>query len=189
MTSEDRVKRRRRRRGIVGLTFFLVAFGLSWFFESQATTTVLVIRHADRAVSEGRNPGLSPAGQQRALELVRVLDHLDVVSGPDVIFATQYRRTQETADPLAKALQLPVQLVDADDIVALAEKILLEYKGKVVLVIGHSDSVPELIREFQGSKKLAPIAANEYDNLYVLSIPWFGKVKTLQLKYGAPYVP
>ncbi len=188
MGSEERAKRRRRRRGIAGLTFFLVAFGLSWFFESQATTTVLVIRHADRAVNGDPNPGLSPAGHHRAQELVRVLDHLDVVAGPDAIFATQYRRTQETADPLAKALQLPVQIVEANDIVGLAERILLEYKGKVVLVVGHSDSVPELIREFHGSKKLAPIAEHEYDNLYVLSIPWFGKVKTLQLKYGVPYI-
>ena len=189
MASEERRARRRRRRGIVGLTFFLVAFGLSWFFESQATTTVVLIRHADRAVSTDRNPGLSPAGHQRAGELVRVLDHLDVVAGPDVIFATQYRRTQETAEPLAKALQLPVQIVEADDIIGLAERILAEHKGKVVLVIGHSNSIPQLIREFHGSKKLAPIEKDEYDNLYVLSIPWFGKVKTLQLKYGVPYIP
>ncbi len=166
-----------------------MALGLSWFFESQATTTVVLIRHADRVAGENLNPGLSPAGQLRAKELVRVLGHLDVVAGPDVIFATQYRRTQETAEPLSKALQLPVRIVEADDIVGLAERILKEHKGKVILVIGHSNSIPLLIREFHGSKKLAPIEENEYDNLYVLSIPWFGKVKTLQLKYGAPYIP
>ena len=83
MASEERRKRRRRRRAIAGLTFFLVALGLSWFFESQATTTVVLIRHADRDVGQGLNPGLSPSGHQRARELVRVLDHLDVVAGPD----------------------------------------------------------------------------------------------------------
>jgi len=189
MASDERRRRRRRRRIIAGLTFFFVALGLSWFFESQATTTVVFVRHADLEPGPGANPGLSPAGRRRAMELVRVLGSLDVVAGPDVIIATQYRRTQETADPLAKKLKLPVQIVDADDITGLVHRILKEYKGKVVLVIGHSNSIPLLIRAFHGSKKLAPIEENEYDNLYVLSIPWFGKVKTLQLKYGAPYVP
>ena len=51
------------------------------------------------------------------------------------------------------------------------------------------DAIPKLIQELHGSKKLPPIEPNEYDNLYIVSIPWFGKVKTLRLKFGRPYVP
>ncbi|KAA0206928.1 MAG: hypothetical protein EDM71_08390 [Proteobacteria bacterium] len=190
MTSDQRrSKRRRLRRQAAVLIFLMVAFGLAWFFESQATTTVIFTRYADIDRSQGDNPGLSPAGQARAQELARVLGDVDVVAGVDAIFANQYRSTQETAEPLARRLHLQVQVVDVKDISGLLEHILKDWKGKVVLVITHTEPLPVLIQELHGSKKLPPMAADEYDNLYVVSIPWYGKVKTLRLKYGAPYLP
>ncbi len=185
---QRRRRRRRLRRQAAVLIFLLVAFGLAWFFESQATTTVIFVRYADRAVDQGENPGLSAAGQARAEELMRVLVDVDVVAGPDAIFATQYRFTQETAEPLAQRLHLPVQVVDVTDAAGLVKRILHDYKGRIVLVITHTEPLPNLIRELHGSKKLPEIAADEYDNLYIVSIPWYGKVKTLRLRYGAPYV-
>jgi broad specificity phosphatase PhoE len=194
MASSDRNRSRRRlRRQAAVLIFLLVAFGLAWFFESQATTTVIFTRYADIDRSQGQgpgnNPGLSPAGQARARELARVLGDVDVVAGVDAIFATQYRYTQETADPLARQLHLQVHVVDAGDVNGLVERILKDWKGKVVLVVTHTEPLPLLIQELHGSKKLPPIGEDEYDNLYVVSIPWYGKVKTLRLKYGEHYVP
>ena len=62
-------------------------------------------------------------------------------------------------------------------------------KGKIVLVVGHSDTVPAMIGNMGASKTVPPIAADEYDNIYIVSIPWFGKTKTLRLRYGEPYAP
>ena len=188
-TTENKRRRRLKRRLIAVAGFLLLATGMAWFFESQATTTVIFVRHADRAAGQDENPGLSLAGQQRAEELARVLADVDVVAGVDAIFATQYRRTQETAEPLSKRLQVPVRTAAPDDIEGLTKQILTEYKGKIVLVITHSDAIPKLIQELHGSKKLPPIEDNEYDNIFIVSIPWFGKVKTLRLRYGRPYVP
>jgi broad specificity phosphatase PhoE len=188
MTADERRRRRRLRRQAAVLLFLLLAFGLAWFFESQATTTVIIVRHADRALEEGENSGLSAAGKARAEELVRVLGDVDVVAGVDAIFATQYRYTQETAEPLATFLRLAVQVVDLTDTDGLLQRILTDYKGKVVLVITHTEPLPVLIRKLHGSKKVPPIAAGEYDNIYIVSIPWYGKVKTLRLRYGDPYV-
>jgi hypothetical protein len=56
-----------------------------------------------------------------------------------------------------------------------------------VLVVTHTEPLPVLIRELHGSKKVPPMAADEHDNIYIVSIPWYGKVKTLRLRYGAPY--
>jgi broad specificity phosphatase PhoE len=184
-----RRKRRRLRRQAAVLLFLLFAIGLAWFFESQATTTVIFTRYAESDGDASENPGLSPAGRARAEELARVLGEVDVVAGVDAIFATQYRLTQETAAPLAKRLDMRVQVVDVKAVEELLEKILTEYKGKVVLVVTHTEPLPVLIRELHGSKKVPPIAANEHDNLYIVSIPWYGKVKTLRLKYGEPYRP
>jgi broad specificity phosphatase PhoE len=188
MNPDERRRRRRRlRRQAAVLIFLMVAFGLAWFFESQATTTVIFVRYAEVTKGEGENPGLAPAGEARARELARLLGDVDVVAGVDAIFATQYRYTQETAEPLARRLRLQVHVVDLTDINGLLERILKDYKGKVVLVVTHTEPLPELIRELHGSKKVPPIAEDEHDNLYIVSIPWYGKVKTLRLKYGARY--
>jgi len=186
---DNRRKRHRRRRIIASAAFLIVALSLAWFFESQATTTVVFVRYAETAGSADDNPGLSPVGQQRARELARVIGEIDVVAGVDAIFATQYRSTQETAEPLAESLQIPVQVVDLKSIKGLTQMVLKEYKGKIVLVITDAEALPLLIREFQGSKRLTPIAEQEHDKLFFLSIPWYGKVKTLQLSYGTPYRP
>ena len=191
MNPEERRRRRRRlRRQAAVLLFLMLAFALAWFFESQATTTVMFVRYAETGSDAGigSNPGLSAAGQARAEELARVIGRADVVTGVDAIFATQYRHTQETAEPLARALRLPVHVVDVTDVKGLLERILGDWKGKIVLVVTHPEPLPLLIRELHGSKKVPPIAATEHDNLYVVSIPWYGKVKTLRLKYGEPYL-
>ncbi len=167
----------------------LACIGLAWFFESQATTTLIFVRHAEKAATPADNPGLSTAGTQRALELKRVLADLDVVAGVDAIYVSQYRRTVDTARPVARAAGLDPRPFDVGDVEQAVVDIVERHKGKIVLIVGHSNTIAPMIAELGGSKKVPPIAEDEYDNLYIVTIPWFGKVKTLRLKYGAPFVP
>jgi phosphohistidine phosphatase SixA len=185
-----RRKRRRQRRLVMIVGFLLLSTGMAWFFESQATTTVIVARHADPSVLIPVDPGLSPQGERRAQELARVLGDVDVVRGVDAIFVVPYRRTVETSVPLATRNGVPVHTIEnPEDVKALVLRILTEYKGDIVLVITESELLQPLIAEMHGSKRLHEFADNEFDNLYIVSIPWFGKVKTLRLHYGAPFVP
>ena len=69
------------------------------------------------------------------------------------------------------------------------EDILRSYKGKIILVVGHGDTLPQLIANLGASKKVPPIAEAEYDNIYIISIPWFGKTKTIRLRFGQAYIP
>ncbi len=185
----ERRRRRRRRRAVVIVIYTAIAVGLAWFFESQATTTVIFVRHAEKAATPADNPGLSPAGQRRVAELRRQLVDADVVAGVDAVYATPFRRTEETARPIAEALDLPVHPYDAEDTEAIMEYIVKAHKGKIILVVGHSNTLPALIGNMGASKKVPPIADDEYDNIYIVSIPWFGKTKTIRLRYGQPYVP
>ena len=188
--SENQRRRRRRHRRIqVVIIYTLIAVGLAWFFESQATTTVIFVRHADKALEPADDPGLSPAGQRRVAELTRQLKDADVVAGIDVVYSTPYRRTEETARPIAEALNLPINSYDAGDTEEVMERILREHKGKIILVVGHSNTVPQLMYDMGASKKVPEIQENEYDNIYIVSVPWFGKTKTIRLRYGEPYVP
>lgn len=187
ITENDRRRIRRRRRIQAIVIYTAIAIGLAWFFESQATTTMIFVRHAEKAGPSADNPGLTPAGQRRAAELARQLVDADVVAGVDAIYSTPYRRTMETAQSVADALDLEVISYDPSDNEAVLETILKAHKGKIILVVGHSDTLPTLIADLGASKKVPPIAENEYDNIYIISIPWFGKTKTIRLRYGDPY--
>ena len=185
---EDRRRRRRQRRIQFFVIYTAIAIGLAWFFESQATTTIIFVRHAEKAVVPAGDPSLSQAGRRRVAELTRQLVDADVVAGIDAIYSTPFNRTRETVQPLADALNLPINAYDAADTEEILETILKQHKGKIILVVGHSNTVPVLIFNLGASKKVPPIDEDEYDNIYVISIPWFGKTKTIRLRYGEPYV-
>lgn len=189
-TPDERRKKRLRRRIQAIVIYTLIAIGLAWFFESQATTTMIFVRHAEKALVPVDNPGLSPEGQARAHDLARQLVDADVVAGIDAIYSTPFRRTMETAQPIADALGLEINTYDYDpesDGEAVVDSMVRAHKGKIILVVGHSNTLPAMIADLGASKKVPPIAENEYDNLYLISIPWFGKTKTIRLRYGAPY--
>lgn len=184
MPMDPKRRRRRQRRAGAVVAFMILALGLAFFFESQATTTVILVSNADLAGGVAEDPGLSPSGAIRAEELSRVLKDVDVVQGLDAILVGPGKALRETAEPLAKALNLPIEQVDTGNMRPLAEHILKAYKGEIVLVVTSPAVLPELIPRFQGSKNVPDLADAEYDNLYIVSIPWYGKVKTLRLRYG-----
>jgi len=167
---------------IVG--FLLVAGGIAWFFESQSTTTLIVVRHAEKAEQSADDPGLNTQGKLRAQRLADMLADVDVVAGLDAIYASPFRRTQETARPLANRLELPISVWAVDDFKGLEDKILDDHRGEIILIVGHSNTVPRIIAEFGGSKRVPDIPEHQYNDLFVVSIPWFGRTKTLRLDYG-----
>ena len=184
----DRRRKRRRRRIQIIIIYTAIAIGLAWFFESQATTTMIFVRHAEKALIPVDDPGLSAEGEARAAELARQLVDADVVAGIDAIYATNTRRAMETARPVADALGLEIFTYrNQDDDEPVVDAMVRAHKGKIILVVGHSDTLPTMIAALGASKKVPPIAEGEYDNLYLISIPWFGKTKTIRLRYGAPY--
>jgi broad specificity phosphatase PhoE len=183
----ERRKRRLKRRAQLIVIYVAIAIGLAWFFESQATTTVIFVRHAEKTSTTADDPELSEAGQRRVAELTRQLVDADVIAGIDAIYASPYRRARQTAEPLAAQLDIPITSYDPDDNEAVLEDILTNHKGEIILVVGHSNTIPGLIADLGASKRVPPIAENEYDNIYVVTIPWFGKTKTIRLRYGEPY--
>jgi len=185
---QDRRQTRRRRRNQIIVLYTAIAIGLAWFFESQATTTIIFFRHAEQTSHDEVDPPLSEAGQRRVAELTRQLVDADVVAGIDAIYSTPYIRSLETVRPLADQLDLPINSYAADDTEEILDTILKNHKGKIILVIGHSNTLPVLIANLGASKKVPAIAQNEFDNIYVISIPWFGKTKTIRLRIGEPFV-
>lgn len=188
LTDQQRRRKRQKRRLQIVVIYIGIAVGLAWFFESQATTTVIFVRHAEKAAEPAEDPSLSDAGRRRVAELTRQLSDADVVAGVDAVYVTPYRRSIETGEPLAAHLGLELLRYDPRDNEAVLARILKEQKGKIVLVVAHSDTVPTLIADLGASKNVPPIGENEYDNIYLVSIPWFGKTKTIRMRFGEPYL-
>ena len=159
----------------------VVVFGYYATF-ARPVTTVILIRHAEKVIDPNNNdPDLSPAGQARAQELVRMFGD----AGINTIYATQYKRTQQTVKPLADKLGLPITQVNSKGTPELLSQIRAQHRGETIFIAGHNNSVPEIIAAL-GGPVYPTIPESEYDNLYVVTIYRTGKAKVVKMKYGAP---
>ncbi len=152
----------------------------------SASTVVLLVRHAEKASEGGDDPALTPAGQQRAQALLQVAGS----AGVSAIYATQYRRTRETAQPLADQLGVPVTVREIRmgaqaHAAEVAREILSQHPGKTVLVVEHSNTLPSLIEALAGIR-IQPIPDSEYDRLMVVVVPPSGSARFIQSRYGVP---
>ena len=181
---KSRRNKRKLRRIIFALFFIVFALILSWFFESQVTTTVIITTHAELQTDLESNSGLSDQGIDRAKSLANTLSLIDVVSGVDVIYATSHRATQETAEPTSRLLDLPINIVEQNLVEDFIDNIRDSHSGKITLIVADPENLINLVIELQGSKKIEPTSLDNNDQLFIVTAPWFGKVKTLQLTYG-----
>jgi phosphohistidine phosphatase SixA len=143
--------------------------------------SVILVRHAERADTAAggaptmaTDPDLSAAGRARAGRLAEILRD----SGITAIFVTEFKRTQQTAAPLAKALGLTPTVIKAADTKTLIAR--ARAATGHVLVVGHSNSVPEVAAALAGTTPIT-IADDEYDNLLVVSRD--AKTRLLRLRY------
>jgi broad specificity phosphatase PhoE len=154
------------------LAALLVLFSLHPLF---AAPTVFLVRHAEKAQNgDAKDPDLSEAGRARAAALATILKD----AGITAIYASEFKRTQQTAEPLARALGLKTTIVPGKETQALAAK-LKEAQGNA-LVVGHSDTIPEIMKAL-GLATPPPIADADYDNLFVLVLSQ--PVQLLRLQY------
>lgn len=176
-----------RSRILLVVGYVLAALALAWFFQERPTTTIIFVRHADvDPGSTDPDPPLNARGRQRAELLADFLQDIDVVRGVDNIYAAADKRTQETAAPLAKRLGLTPHIDDPHRTERLIHRIKRDRNGEIVLVVSYADTIAPLIDELHGSKKLPPITDDDYSEVYIVTVPNYGRVKTLRLRYPEP---
>jgi phosphohistidine phosphatase SixA len=142
-------------------------------------STIILVRHAEK-VSSAPDALLSPAGQQRAECLAQVVKE----AGIKRIYVSDAKRTQQTAEPAAKALGIKPEVVPANDVNTLVRDVFYG-KGGNALVVGHSNTVPVVIQRVQAGT-VPPIGENEYDGLYVLTVMEGSSTPVVKLHYCAP---
>jgi len=155
---------------------------------AQAPTVVILVRHAEKANARGPDPdpALTRAGEARARALADAL----AGSRVDAIITTQYRRTRQTAAPLAAARHITPEVVDVrrGDQVAQVAQGVRAHAGKVVLVVAHAETVARIVAAL-GGPRLPDLCDAEYGNLFVLVMRPGQEPALVQSRYGAPDRP
>lgn len=147
--------------------------------ERDTITTLLLVRHAEKAGDGSPDPPLTASGNARAMELAYLLTDVEL----DAVYSTPYLRTKETALPTAKEKGLELMLYEPGEKDFL-EKILHSHHGKKVLIVGHSNTIPRMANALAGHPIYSDLDDATYDNLFIANVPAGGKAVILRLRFG-----
>jgi phosphohistidine phosphatase SixA len=155
----------------------------AWLWSFTTTTTVIVLRHAEKELGTIDDPPLSTAGEQRAQLLARMFGGDSTGTHVDAIFISDTRRSAQTAAPLAQRLHLTAETYAARDIDGLVSRIHSARRGRTSIVIGHSNTVPEIVHRLAPDVVVPALGENEYDAIFIVSVPTLGPARVLRLRY------
>src|SRR3954447_6255441 len=147
----------------------IVSIGLLLATCANAGPAVFIVRHGEKASTGGKDPDLAVEGQKRAHALAQILKDSEITS----VFVTEFKRTQETAAPTARAARVTPTVVPANDMGALVEK-LRALKGNA-LVVGHGNTIPDLVKAL-GIMTPVSIAEDDYTEIFAV---WLGDAPQL----------
>src|SRR6266699_1655524 len=137
--------------------------GLCLAAAAHASPVILIVRHAEKATTGGNDPDLSLAGQKRADALARILRDSQITA----VLVTEFKRTQETAAPTARAAHVTPTVVPANDVPRLIGK-LRALNGNA-LVVGHGNTIPELVKALGVATPIS-IPDDDYTEILVVSL-------------------
>jgi broad specificity phosphatase PhoE len=128
---------------------------------ANAAPVVFIVRHAEKASTGGKDPDLSVEGQKRADALANILKDSQITS----VFVTEFKRTQETAAPTARAAHVNPTVIPANDMASLVQK-LRALKGNA-LVVGHGNTIPDLLKAI-GVASPVTIPEDDYTEVFAV---------------------
>jgi 2,3-bisphosphoglycerate-dependent phosphoglycerate mutase len=162
------------------LTLALLAILFTVAVHAAPVTTVILVRHAEKAAAPADDPPLTEEGTARAERLARML----ASSGVTTIYTTPFMRTRGTAAPLATALKLkPLEVKTGPAYAAEVARLIREkHAGGTVLVVGHSNSTQNVMKAL-GVTSAPKIEETEFDNLFVVTLTEGAEPRMLVLKY------
>lgn len=161
----------------------IAALGLAYVgYRSLGTTTVVLVRHAEKELSTIDDPPLTPDGELRAERLSKLFGRMTGIGRIQAIYVSDTRRSQQTAAPLASRLHMAPVVIPGGDVGQIANHAMHDHRGGAVLIVGHSNTIPQIIERI-GGIEVPPIADEEFDDIYVVSVPTLGKASLLRLEY------
>ncbi len=165
----------------------LAAFGIAvlgvWIWGTANSTTVVVIRHAEKEAGGAVDPALSAAGEARAALLARMFGDTKAPGRIDAIYISAALRNRLTAAPLSQRLGIAPIVAPTDDPKGLARRALRENSGGRVLIIGHINTVPQIVAALAQRSDVPDIDEQDFGVMYIVTVPRIGHANLLRLNY------
>lgn len=147
--------------------------------DCDAPTTFVIVRHAEKSSDDARDPSLSETGKARAQSLARLLADAPLSAA----YATGFRRTQQTAQPAADAHGIKITIYDAQlPATTLAAQLRSAHARGTVLVVGHSNTVPDIVAALSG-QPVDTMPDDQYDLAYRVRTGSDGKTTLMRVRY------
>lgn len=154
--------------------------GQTHTIENYANTegsVFFIIRHSEKDTTGGSNADLNPVGRDRAKALQKMLKKVKIQG----VYSTDKPRTKHTAEPTAKNKHLPVEIYDPKKQKELLTG-LVNKKGKF-LIVGHSNTVPQLVNILTGNEEEKEFSESDYTRFYIVSLKKIGEAKVLMIRF------
>ena len=144
-------------------------------------TIFYCVRHAEKRMDQGNNPSLTPEGEARATRLGKIMAQVRL----DKACSTSFKRTVQTAEAIRKEMAEPpsAETYPPDLQDGWLDAKLSEGKGKRYLVVGHQNTIPQLLNRLKGSKVYPDMPDDEHGLLYVAITKGIGQTEVLELRY------
>lgn len=159
------------------LLLFISALTFNVSAQTDVTTFILV-RHAEKSKDDPRDPSLSEAGIKRAESLNAMLKQADIAA----LYSSPYKRTRSTVQPIADAKGLEVNTYDPRS-AAFLEDIMTKFKGKTIVISGHSNTTPNVVNALIGEDRFKQLSEDDYSKIYIVSVTEIGKGTVTLLSY------
>jgi phosphohistidine phosphatase SixA len=128
------------------------------------STKVYIVRHAEKSTNPLQDPDLTAEGRVRAEDLARELDNNRITQ----VYSTDTRRTRQTAEPFSMQSGIPVQLYRNDTLLKFLYHVLDAEKN--TLIVGHSNTTLQMLKELGLHPSIKTIPENDYDNLFIVTL-------------------
>jgi len=129
------------------------------------STQVIVFRHAEKENGSSADPSLSPAGKERAERIAAMLKDIPV----DALYATPYRRTEQTLAPLAASRQQSIKTYNPSALQPLVEALRKE-EGKTIVIAGHANTAPELVNLLTERNQYQQLSEEDFGRMWVVTL-------------------
>lgn len=145
-------------------------------------STVIVLRHAEKLEASDDTP-LSPQGTARAERLAAMFGGATETGAVGAIYSSDLRRARDTAAPLAARLALPVVTLPPGDVEALLARLRREGRGRTSVVVGHSNTVPQIVAGLTGGRFEVVVEPDDFGSVFIVTVSSFGPPSVLRLRY------